>query len=297
MSSKFIILIIVPGTFILVPIQCWANNPPGPGILLPEVLILPLMMALTSIGGGYLIMESLYNNRPISRYSWILVVILVFLSMAHEGYGFLVAIIFGIVAVIRAIRMITWGTIAQTTAPRPEFLVTASPLRLILAGFTLIICTIFLVGMAFAFMGTWTLPERYNEENIAEFVIYQLAYGDIQEERTGQRRFEYIERNQLSEYGYRFAITSQRNIHLEYDSDMKGFTLFVLPDRLPFFPYNYFTSQPSYRADGSGQVRMVRVHWEGMKCPPDAPVVLRVNDEDVRKLTEEIRGHIGEEER
>jgi hypothetical protein len=52
-----------------------------------------------------------------------------------------------------------------------------------------------------------------------------------------------------------------------------------MPNRFPFFPYNYLLSQPSYRADETGQIRMIYVHNENKLCPENAPVVMNVKNQ------------------
>ena len=55
-----------------------------------------------------------------------------------------------------------------------------------------------------------------------------------------------------------------------------------------FFPYNYFVSCPSYRADETGQIRMVMVHQKDEKCPADAPIVIQVSILDVNNMLKTI---------
>jgi hypothetical protein len=58
----------------------------------------------------------------------------------------------------------------------------------------------------------------------------------------------------------------------------------------PMFPYNYLTTQPSYRADSSGQIRMAAVHDRKTACPPDAPVVARVSEEEITRMQRLLEG-------
>ena len=66
----------------------------------------------------------------------------------------------------------------------------------------------------------------------------------------------------------------------------------IIPYRFPFFPYNYLTSQPSYRADETGQIRMAHVHKGDQICPADAPVVMKVSNEDIQKELSAAKKHI-----
>ena len=58
----------------------------------------------------------------------------------------------------------------------------------------------------------------------------------------------------------------------------------------PMFPYNYLTTQPLYRADSSSQIRMVAVHDRETACPPDAPVVARVSEEEIARMQRLLEG-------
>ncbi len=44
-------------------------------------------------------------------------------------------------------------------------------------------------------------------------------------------------------------------VRIEYSQDAKHFTVYMLPtERVPFFPFNYMTSQPFYWADETGRI-------------------------------------------
>ena len=49
------------------------------------------------------------------------------------------------------------------------------------------------------------------------------------------------------------------------------------------FPYNYLTAVPSYRADETGQIRMIRAKRKGQVCPTDAPVIMKIEVQDLQK--------------
>ena len=71
-------------------------------------------------------------------------------------------------------------------------------------------------------------------------------------------------------------------------------TVYMLPmGKMPFFPFNYLTSQPSYRADETGRIRMLRVHRRNHLCPEDAPVVMRVETEDIEDAFDNLVQNIG----
>jgi hypothetical protein len=75
---------------------------------------------------------------------------------------------------------------------------------------------------------------------------------------------------------------------IEYAPADTDFTALVFPQRpFPFFPDNYLTSQPSYQADGTGQMRVIEVHGRSTVCPPDVTVVARVSDAEVERMQQE----------
>ena len=57
----------------------------------------------------------------------------------------------------------------------------------------------------------------------------------------------------------------------------------------PFFPYNYFFTRPSYRADETGQIRMIYTHNKLERCPPEAPVVRIVSEDEIQLAMKEIQ--------
>jgi len=61
--------------------------------------------------------------------------------------------------------------------------------------------------------------------------------------------------------------------------------------RFPFFPYNHLTSQPTYRADETGKIRMISVHHQDAVCPPDAPVVMQVTEQDIQEMLKRLDSH------
>lgn len=133
-----------------------ANQPPGPNIILGEILILPVMIILSFVGGAYRILKLIEENKQkkgfkLSRIINIIITFfLIFLSFIQEGFATVVALIFGIFALARGMQMIYWGIIANIKNPKPNYLSNANPSRLILLGSFIIIVTVFLVGMILA---------------------------------------------------------------------------------------------------------------------------------------------------
>ena len=289
--------VIFPLTFLLtlMAVQpAMANQTPGPYVLLSELLILPAMVILTLMGGGYLIMNRLRPKKSrVRKLLFIIGMVVVFLvSGMHEAVGVVIAFIFGIIALRRGFRMISWGREARPVINAPGHLTEANPWRLIPAGGLLIASTIFLIGMAIAFFGYFPEIALENKETgLKKFVAHQLAYARLAKSEKGEIRYHKITNND-PEYKSFFSgspfFYDRPTVHFNYSADEKYFTVYVLPAKFPLFPYNYLTSRPSYRADETGQIRMIRVHEQNVLCPPDAPVVLKVEEEDIKKAMHEM---------
>ena len=296
MKTKVIFLL----TFILTLIAAqpaMANQAPSPHVIFSELLILPIMIILTLMGGGYLIMNRLRKKKSGARKVFLILgaILLVMISGMNEGLGFTVAVIFGIIALRRGFKMISWGRGARSDSDAPEHLAGAKPRRLIPAGSILVAFSIFLMGMAFAFLGNFPdMSQERQEKSLKEFVAYQLAYASLAKSENGNVRYHRITKDSpeyqayFRSYSYMYQ---SPDIRFEYGADEKNFTVYMVPARFPLFPYNYLTSKLSYRTDETGQIRMIRVRKRNVLCPPDAPTVMTVQEEDIRRaiLVESIK--------
>ena len=254
-----------------------ANNPPSGQTFLSVISILPLMIIFSMIGGAYEVLKRLEPKKKskVLRISGIAVAI--FFSMAHEGFAALVTIIFGIIAIVRGFQMLGWGLGALARGKKPAHLKTARPWRLIACSVSLIVVTIFLAGLSFVFQSTLHNEYKYHrmERALKEFVIHQLAYAHEHKAVTGQSRFD---EGAQDKYFKVFG-----NTRVEYSPDGNHFTVIMPPDYLPIFPYNYMTAVPSYRADETGLIRMIRVRKKDQLCPVDAPVIMKIEVQDSQK--------------
>lgn len=271
--------------------NAYANQPPGPMLLLSEVLILPAMILLSLAGGAYAILDGkkVKRRRVGAWLRWLLAVFAILISGAQESLGVLVALIFGSIALRRAAQMLFWGFRAGTTAGAEptEAGRRLRPARLKAAGAVLAVIALFLMGQAIAFVGYWPgYAGRERLQAFHRFVAHQLAYAKRQESRTGIRQYQQLRGKELREY--LFSTLDSPAFRIDYGPGGGSFTAHLVPRRFPFFPYNYLTSLPSYRADQSGQIRMVQVHWPDSLCPPDAPVVMSVSQEDIKTARERL---------
>jgi len=280
---------------LLLPGEAWANQPPRPEVSLGEVAILPLMMLFTMLGGGYAVMRAL--NQLQGRIKWILAAILAILfSFTQEGLAGLLTWVFVGIAIWRGIRMIVWG-VGATKPPeqRAAHLAQAVPWRLIPAGTLICVMAVLIAGLPVAFVGYWPLS-NFVEKDLKSLVAYELVKGKELQDAGGNPRYEDPKRNppgagypRLEFQDFFFHPRSFYDVDLKIGADRRSFEIWAWPKRLPFFPYNYLISEPSFYANDSGQVRMIRVRESGVRCPPDAPVYYRVTPVDLSEMKENLR--------
>jgi hypothetical protein len=267
-----------------------ANQPPGPQLILAEVLILPLMILLSLAGGAYAILHALQparKTRTVLTAGGALLAIL--FSATSGGIAVIIAAIFAALALQRGVQMVYWGFRARSAEARPAHLARADPRRLLPAGAALIALTLFLLGMAVSFAAYWPVGEAARQQAFRRFVAHRIAAGRLEQAKTG--RVRYAPAGPEASRQTTCPVPLPTGARVEYASDGSGFTLLMLPKTaFPFFPYNYLTSQPSYRADGTGQIRMIEVHDRATACPPDGPVVAQVSEADIEKMRQLLEG-------
>lgn len=268
--------------FSAVPV--YANQPPGPQVLLSEVLILPVMVLLSLAGGVYAVQERISGEQP-PKWGVLFIlgaVLAILVSAAHEGLGAVVALVFGIIALKRSGEMFSLGISAYRKKQRDTEPTGANPLRLIPAGVLLILITLFLMGMSVAFVGYWPgIDQNRRERALVEYLAFE----------TARMRLDHGSEATLFPSGSgdivdEFFDPSRDVVVVTRDEGGEEFVVYVLPGRFPFFPYNYLTSQPSYRGGETGEIRMIRVHHSDHRCPADAPVVLKVTEDDIERALE-----------
>lgn len=258
--------------------SAFANNPPGANVFFAEIAILPLMIGCSLMGGFYVLVVEKTGKRPRLAAKLVGAIALILCSGINEGAAMLVALLFGAIAIERGVNMLYWGMRAWWKHQQPMYLQKASPWRLIPAGIALIPLTIFLMGMSIAFQsyigGTSSSHEETRIRQLQHFIAYQIAYAQVAKQTTGKYAFHYPSRDYPSHFF---------RIKLEFDDENGNFVAYLLP-MLPFPPYNYFTSAPSYRGDQSGMIRMIRVQHHTQLCPDTAPVVMEVPEGDIEKM-------------
>jgi hypothetical protein len=145
------------------------------------------------------------------------------------------------------------------------------------AGLLTCLTAVALVGLNFAFVGWWP-DDNYMERDLKRAVALELVKANEQKASAGAALYR------PPEFRIADSRMGMRSWYFEHEFKLgpggKSFQLWVWPKRMPFFPYNYLVTLPSFYADQTGQLRMIRVHKNGQRCPPDAPVYYRVRPED-----------------
>lgn len=283
------------GIFGVVP-SAIANNTPEANVFFAEIAILPLMIGCSLLGGFYVLVVQKTGKRPRLVGKLVGAIALILWSGINEGAAMLVVFIFGGIALGRGVHMLYWGIRGWWKHQHPMYLQKASPWRLIPSGIALIPLTLFFMGMSIAFqtyIGGASWQEKARIERLQRFIAYQIAYTQLAKQTKGKYEFHHLssehpypKRFQSDfSYGHFFRIT------LESDNEHGNFVVYLLP-MLPFSPYNYFTSAPSYRGDQSGMIHMIRVQHHTQQCPETAPIVMEVTEDDIEEMKRIIRAEI-----
>lgn len=158
-SAKYVIPLLVAGflSALLLPEAAWANisYPPGMKYIPPTLIILlPLVMLFTELGGGYPILEARASAKFKIWNTWkpILAVALIVSPAFISIYWvptLLVILGVAIFSLIRGIRLIYFGLYKNSSENPPEWMKNSRPKRLIPAG-VMIICITLILSAAMA---------------------------------------------------------------------------------------------------------------------------------------------------
>ncbi|MCP4147731.1 MAG: hypothetical protein GY757_08265 [bacterium] len=284
---------IVTAIVLFCPQTIYANNPPSPYSVLSEILILPLMMLFTYLGGGYQILRLRKKQTAKSKtlvqktLRSILISVIVIFAISMEGATLLVSIFFFIKAVKRGGKMIRWGTTTLEKG-QEQSLQKRNRTRLILCGVLTIIMVSGLFGMSIAFINAnrHLALKPIVEKDLAELVLYQLQRGEKNREEFGEVRYEIPKRGKFGAliFGdksffpsekWMLSFSRQWAVKFSLEKNGKSFKIFVWPKKFPLYPYNYLVSYPSFFADETGKIRSIGVSTP-RPCPEDAPIFATV---------------------
>jgi hypothetical protein len=264
-----------------------ANQPPGPGVSLPQILMLPLMALFTVLGGACSILHAENKARIGTVGKWVAVAVLFVWGFTHEFASMIVTCVFGTTAIYRGVSMVRWGMTPAASAP---VLTSKVPgWRLITSGIAMCVVALFLMGSAVVFVGYW--PDLYQGSQVSTLkrvLAFEIAFGRTQKEQTGETRFYRINPTDENVW-YIQSLLRRGNVRVDFDRDDKHFTIYLLPySKFPPWPYRHWTKQGSYRADETGQIRMIWAKRTDEVCPADAPVVMKVEEEDIREMMKRV---------
>ncbi len=279
--------------FITIPALTFANNGPSPQLAVLEIMVIPVIGLFMLIGGTYLVKQ---KKKRMNLLGGLAVILMIFFSAAHNGLALLVVIIFSVMALYNAIRMLTWGIIAAFSKKRPEHLEKASGIRLVIAGALLTyLGVIFILGsLALARWDPFRSHARLR--SLKGFVEFQIAYSKYPDNIDG--RFMDINKKNADELAEKALIPPDSGLFLRRDSTeivysegFKDFKVTMIPQNpFPVFPLNLIFKQSSYYADQTGVIRRILVSAPKAVCPPDAEIFWEITSEQLESMTHFIGG-------
>lgn len=194
-----------------------ANNGPDSNVSLAVILMLPIMALLSLFGGAYAIIDRKGKKKK-KLLPGIAAIIAILFSGINEGISFLVALVFGMYALIRAIQMLYWGIRARPFHRDRAYIAGANPLRLMAPGVSLILITGFLMGMVVVFTA---YPDAFfrhgGSHELDRFVSSQIAYAYWEAEKTGQITFGPLPADIINIPGF---YPSDSHLQIEYSQHL-----------------------------------------------------------------------------
>lgn len=217
----------------------------------------------------------------------------------------------GVVAIVIAIvafavsatgetqAVVILGVVTLVCIGRGIHLVTT---RQVPRGIILLLLAIPLGAAGPAFRGWPPLSGLYERE-FRDFVAYQIYRGKRKADPQGKPRYEPPGRGEYDRLKLkgvqvsflRWVDEDPGHFAVDYaqPSSSDAFEAWLVPYRLPFFPYNHLVTLPSLYGDETGEVRKVDVRTPGEKCPPDAPVVYTITEAHLEEIAVRVRSASG----
>lgn len=277
MNRAFYVVAACLWTFAAMPLPAMANN----NATLPEMAMIgciPLMMLLfTTTSGGESILKAKKRITALVVATRVAFGILFLFGMVIAGFMVFAGFIAWAVACARGLELMMWGSRARTGDPA---LAGKNWKNLVGSGICLVLLSSLSYGAFWAFVGYF--PESNESDEWAiEIARYEMAYAKVQQQLTGERRFQEVPDHNSAWMPMIGDWDRRPSVSLEVTPDKKDFVALVRSSGLPFFPYGFITAQPSFRITGSGKVQMIMSHFNGEECPANAPVVYTVSDDEI----------------
>jgi uncharacterized membrane protein HdeD (DUF308 family) len=274
-------IVLVLGS-LLVPGVALANQPPAFQLAMATLIALPLMMVLTLLGGGYAVMR----EREKGPRRWTLLpgflaaLVAIVFAATHESAAVMVLFVFTLIAVARGCMMLWWGLRLRGGGGIRKY-------RLMAGGPCMVFGSIVLFAFSASFHA-WRPNVAEVEEELQKLVAYQQVVAEqnraqhtvpLYEQPTkgdDELRFEGWTAN-LRPVGIGGSATGSRQFETEFLLGPGGdsFEVRIWPRRIPLGQ-----SLPSFYADETGELRMVRVRHANERCPENAPVYYKVTETD-----------------
>jgi hypothetical protein len=268
---------------LLLPGVALANQPPAFQLAMATMIALPLMMMLTLLGGGYAVMREKGQRRSLV-FTFVAAVVAILFAATHESAAVMVLFFFTLIAVARGCTMLWWGLRLRIGGSVRGYRLMAGGLCVAFAGITLLAFS--------AGFHAWRPNVAEVEEELQKLVAYQQLVAQqnrakhtvpLYEQPVGggdMLRFEGWT-SRLLPAGFEGSKSSTRQFETEFVLGPGGdsFEVRIWPRRIPLGQ-----SLPSFYADETGELRMLRVHDAHQRCPKNAPVYYKVTETDRRRL-------------
>ncbi|HPQ70519.1 MAG TPA: DUF308 domain-containing protein [bacterium] len=278
MRKVFTTVMIALGATLL-PAVAEANSPLACQTTLMLTLILPLMLLVTTLSGGYALMKKA-KKKP-KRWQYVLAsALFIFLAIITESIAFLIITGFCLIVLVRGAFLVVSAIKARRHADEPPWN-EARPWRLLLGALVLFAAVGLLARMYGSFLGE---HHRMTNELKAyhDLETFLSCQFDYQRKNDGELFTDLQDCNGLMplEHGgvtglFSRIIDDHYQIDFQLAEDRRTFTIRVIPGEFASPPLTFMARHSSFYADQTGQIRKIEV-TEPKPCPPDAPVVRTV---------------------
>ncbi len=214
-------------------------------------------------------------------------------AATHESAALMVLFVFTLIAVARGCMMLWWGLRSRGGGGIRRY-------RLMAAGPCLMFASLALLAFSASFHA-WRPNVAEVEEELQKLVAYQQL---VAEQNRAQHTVPLYEQPVVAGDALRFEGWTSRLLHAglegsqgstrQFETEFvlgpggDSFEVRIWPRRIP-----PGMSLPSFYADETGELRMLRVRDANQRCPENAPVYYRVTDTDRRRWFPQAKSAAG----
>jgi len=263
------------------------------------ILLLPVLIVVLSwVAGYYAIRSARRRLRGKPPKSWsskigeaVIIVLVTLISLSMQGLASALIMIFLVWALIRIGEMIFYGIRCRRKERAPEENLTVSSNKLFTCGGCILLVVLFFTGFVVSMLKMKSQSAQFREKKrFVEFVRTELAWERLRKEDSllaPISKNDDLKKDPI--LGGVADLVWKKKLLIEQDEGGLDSVFYLLPERVPMFPYNFMIKQPSYRADSKGTVRMAFVADALEKCPPGAEIIEAVSEDEIARQTDEIR--------